>query len=159
LSRRHEEPAEEDEEYQKLMNKTQFLREKAQAFEDQSEQYAKIEFTVVQAIMEARGVRRGASLGKVLSQDTTNESSPSTTSDFVPAVEQIATTPELISDEMLEPKADGITSLTMTDWRKFQLADSTLKLVLEHVRDGKKLELATLPIVTPEMKIFAREQD
>jgi hypothetical protein len=101
LSRRHEEPAEEDEEYQELMNKTQFLREKAQAFEDQSEQYAKIESTVVQAIMEARGVRRGANvhcLGKVLSQDTTDESSPSTTSDFVPAVEQIATTPELISD-------------------------------------------------------------
>ena len=164
LSRRPQPEPEDDPEYQDILQKTQFILERAKQFD------ATISKEAVTALMTAKGVSlpvpcmkhevyksgRAEKKAKVWAEQG-NPSKDS--SGFIPAVEQLAKTPELIPDDVLTPSQDDLQSLSMTDWRKFQLADKTLKVVIDHVQRSRKLDLTTLPVVTPELRAYAREQD
>lgn len=153
LSRRHEdEPGEEDGEYQKLLEDTKFLREKAERFEQQSAQMIYVNASAIRAVMTAKGVnkRPDTESGRL------GDKEGATDLEFVPAVEQTFGDPSLIRDDILEPKEEGSNTISTQDWRKYQLADPTLAWVIENIVRGAKLESNNG--ATHEQKVFIKDQ-
>ncbi|KAK7094687.1 hypothetical protein V1264_019601 [Littorina saxatilis] len=161
LSRRPQEPPEEDLEYQKMMEETEFLRDKAKRFEEEAQATVELNRETVCAILTAKGVRRTATLCRQSVQhreqfqdDTEFQDSES---EWYPAVEHLVKNPELISDDILGPPEEP-TPRSERCWRKLQLEDKNLAIVIKHLEQRVKLDASKTEHCTPELKMLAKEQ-
>jgi transposase InsO family protein len=161
LSRRPQPSPEEDVEYQEVLQKTEFILRRARQFD------ASLSENAVSAILTAKGVSRPVNCCSQTTVDRCqsraekkqNAWSQIGTANFVPAVEQLVADPESIPDDILQtPTPEGLISITIPEWRKLQLADQDIRTVIQQVEAGRRLMLDMLPKVTPDMKVFEREQ-
>ena len=129
LSRLRQGPLEEDADYQEVLQKTDFLRERAKEFELSQE--------VVSALLkvEPQCQRQAAN---------------------VPAVEQLGMDPKLIPDGVLDPKYTPRTSIQASQWRKLQLADPNLSRIIHDLEGTKKFPNQK---ANPEIRVLLREKD
>ena len=162
LSRRPQPSPEEDEEYRKTLEKSAFLIKKAQQFDDElKHQTHQVNVTrdIIQAILVAKGATTTASCHQHrVSCNQQVDAEVCELNNWSPAVEQIIKDPSKIEDHVLEPPIQRTFSLSPDEWKTLQRADKTLQLVINHVERGEKLELHKIDIVTPELRVFAREQ-
>lgn len=109
LSRRHQdEPAEEDEQLQALLENTKLLRKKAEKFELQAAKSIHIGTHLLSATIAAKG---GDNPQPDFTVDTTH----------IPVAEQVVKDPSSIRDDILE-QADGTNhSISIQEWRNHQL--------------------------------------
>lgn len=146
---------EEDEQYRRTTEDIAFLVEKAKAFDEDSD--ASSEFTTansdtVQAILQAHGVSKvvySCQQTVLKGQGDDFEDCP----EVVAAVEQLLTDPKLLPDNVLEPKMEGQLPVPVTNWRKLQMEDRNIKLVLDSIEKNEPVA----PL-NPELKVYAREQ-
>lgn len=132
LSRRPHDPPEEDDNYQKTMEQVAFWVEKAKAFDTDFEA---VSTDSVRAVLQAHKVsRRVHSCHQGVNGDRVDNPIRHVMEDddnFIPAVEQIAKDPSLIPDDVLEPKGQELDSISRSEWRKLQLADKNVGLVIQ----------------------------
>ena len=148
LSRLHGEPPTEDEDYQKLLQQTQFLMEKAKQFEAEKDTMTFVDRETVCALLQAKGVvgcqRQAVEVGN---EEVDN---------FIPAAEQLLTEPGLLDDGTLDP-VSGTPTLSAEEWVKFQGADPMIKQVVRCLQDGRALDLHLKKNKDPELRVYARE--
>ena len=163
LSRRPQEPAEEDDGYKRSMEKISFLVEKAKAFDSDTERelvFTSVNSDCVHAIINSHCVRSevhcySQSVGqKIVDQQ---EQKLDQSNEFICAAEQLIRDPDLISNDKFEPDFGKISTISNSQWRTLQLSDKNLKLVIESLKAKKKLVAADLD--SSELKVFAREQE
>ena len=162
LSRIPQRSGEEDSEYQKSMEKISFLLEKAKVLEEDVEKggdISSVNCEGVQAILNAHCVNYHVRCNQHTvngPKDSINCNQISDSDNFVPAVEQLVKDPSLISEDLFEPDFGELSAISQSDWRKFQLADRRLKVIIEKVEANERLVAAELE--DHELKAFAREQ-
>ena len=160
LSRRHDrEELLEDAEYHKFLENTEFIRRKATELDNQTEGLQTANSGVVRAVMEAKGIRPASNKQASLHVPSCSQSVETDTEENLPAVEQLITDPSLIPDDILEPKENGIHTMGKREWRRLQLADPTLNWVIQQLEKSRKLSANTQEGVSPEMRVFIREQN
>ena len=128
LSRLKQGPLEEDEEYQELLQKTDFLRERAKEFE------------IDQAAVSA-----------LLTIEPLGESPVA----CVPAVEQLVLDPTLIPDEVLEAKHTPSSNISISQWRKLQRADPNICKIIQ---DLEGTAIPSDQKISPELRVLLREK-
>ena len=170
LSRLPQGPLEEDSEYMKAMEKAAFLMDKAKEFE-LAGQIVTVNQDSVRAVLHARGAvitpsaisafcfPRWVSHKKKRADYSKSEGVGGQDCVLFPVAEQLARDASLIDDDILEPPEVLPYSVTREEWRRFQLADSTLAIVIQQIEQGKTLNLRDLGLDTAELKVYVSQQD
>ena len=152
LSRLPQGPVEEDEEYQKTMEKIDFLLKKARPVAEVEPDRVTIQQAVVQAICEVHGIMQNSTYSRQTERDERVPSVEVENCRSMSAVEQLVGDPTRIPEDILEPNVvDEL--ITQEEWRRLQLGDRNIAVVMDHMESGKKLN----PEGSPELGVFARE--
>ena len=158
LSRIPHGPMEEDEQYKKTLEDISFLVEKAKKF-DQSD-IVRVDSNSVQAIIQSVQVEVTCSRDTVSDKgragEEVDEADNEQKESFVPAAEQIVRNPDLIPDDVLDPKGVVFDSVSPEQWRDLQLKDKTLRVVIQTLEAGELLKSVNL--YSLELKGLAREE-
>lgn len=148
-----------DEEYEKTLEDIAFLTEKARSFDTGQAELSSIASDSVQAILQSHYVHSSNASGsseRHTLDKTDNENRNNCSDSVISAVEQLMVDPNLIPDDILDPKVNPDSLNTVTDWRKMQLADRHLSYVIRCLEKGKTMESSELDSL--ELKAYAREQ-
>ena len=151
LSRKDTEPPENDPEYAKILENTEFLRKKAQKFEDNKN--ILIDRDTVCAMFQVKGVvcERQAVYDPRQTVYDPNK--------LIPAVESLVKDPDLLSEDILQPSSDSVDTMSNSEWRDLQLADRNLAYVYHCVKYFKTIDNKFHGKSDPELNVYAREQD
>ena len=121
LSRRPHPAPEDDPEYRKVVEQTEFLRERAQEFQDTIDREAVVAIMSAKLASPVNCLRQKVSEVKELN---------------IPAAEFLTKDPSRIPDNILEPVNTGTKGTNPQQWRTLQMADPNLRLTIQ-VLEGK----------------------
>jgi len=155
LSRRPQPPPEEDEEYQEVLQKAEFLLDRAKQFDTILEREA------INAIMSVNGISHPVNCFPQTSSDQPQGRSEKklwvwaqeTTSDFIPAVETVTRDPSAIPDDILEPVDFRGQTMSMAEWRRHQRSDDNIATVIDAITSKQCLKTTNA-----ELKVYQRER-
>ena len=150
LSRRPQTTPEEDPEYQRILEQTAFLQEKARLFEDG----VKIEQQVISAVLTAKGINMCEDPARSDGESDSQHVDP----DVYPVIQQMIIDPDRIDDGVLDPPEAALHVIPQEEWRKLQMADTTLRVVINALEEDKNLEASQDLPRTPDAKVLLREQ-
>lgn len=144
--------------YKESLEKIAFLTEKAKSFdEDVSQNFSLIPQASVQSIFLLHGIvtTRAHSCNLFSMVKTQLDPQKEDKNQFISAAEQLCGDPSLIPDGILDPDLPGLQSISLSEWRQFQLDDRIVGSVFRKLEQKGELKAANSD--NHEFKVFVRE--